>query len=72
MFFVHRYDCQYPILYPKHEIVKAYADHIENGSPDVIARLSRDFQQLRATAEKDAMYEMHEQEKKDIWASRSV
>ncbi|XP_013182174.1 PREDICTED: phosphatidylinositol 4,5-bisphosphate 3-kinase catalytic subunit delta isoform [Papilio xuthus] len=64
------FDCQYPILFPKHETVKAYADDIELGSPDVIARLSRDFEQLRVTAEKDPMYEMHEQEKKDIWASR--
>ncbi|CAG5011875.1 unnamed protein product [Parnassius apollo] len=64
------FDCQFPILFPKQETVKAYADDIELGSPDVIARLSRDFEQLRATAEKDPMYEMHEQEKKDIWASR--
>ncbi|XP_046964995.1 phosphatidylinositol 4,5-bisphosphate 3-kinase catalytic subunit delta isoform [Vanessa cardui] len=64
------YDCQYPILFPKQEAVKAYADQLENNSPDVMARLSEDFEKLRATAEKDPMYEMHEQEKKDIWASR--
>ncbi|XP_072943702.1 phosphatidylinositol 4,5-bisphosphate 3-kinase catalytic subunit delta isoform [Epargyreus clarus] len=64
------YDCQYPIMFPKQDTVKSYADHIENGSPDVMARLSSDFEQLRLTAEKDSMYEMHEQERKDIWASR--
>ncbi|XP_045445644.1 phosphatidylinositol 4,5-bisphosphate 3-kinase catalytic subunit delta isoform [Melitaea cinxia] len=64
------YDCHYPILFPKQEAVKAYADQLENGSQDVMARLTEDFEKLRATAEKDPMYEMHEQEKKDIWASR--
>ncbi|CAH0604358.1 unnamed protein product [Chrysodeixis includens] len=64
------YDCQYPVLFPKDETIKDYSDNIENVSPDVMERLSRDYERLRATAEKDPMYEMHEQEKKDIWASR--
>lgn len=64
------YDCQYPILFPKQETVMAYSDHIESVSPDLMDRLCRDFERLRIIAEKDPMYEMHEQEKKDIWASR--
>ncbi|VVC95371.1 unnamed protein product [Leptidea sinapis] len=63
------YDCQHPILFPKQEAIRAYADQLENGS-EVMARLSEDFDKLRTTAEKDPMYEMHEQEKKDIWAAR--
>ncbi|XP_052755017.1 phosphatidylinositol 4,5-bisphosphate 3-kinase catalytic subunit delta isoform [Galleria mellonella] len=65
------YDCQYPIVFPKQEMVKAYAERIENGSPEVMSRLKRDFEKLRATAEKDPMYEMHEQDKKNIWALRN-
>ncbi|CAG9096005.1 unnamed protein product [Plutella xylostella] len=65
------YDIEHPILFPTLDQVKEYADHIESTSPDVIERLSKDFEQLRLTAEKDPMYEMHEQDRKDIWASRS-
>lgn len=57
-------------MFPKEEEVKAQAEHIENGSPELMARLHRDFEKLRATAEKDPMYEMHEQDKKNIWALR--
>ncbi|XP_039747137.1 phosphatidylinositol 4,5-bisphosphate 3-kinase catalytic subunit delta isoform [Pararge aegeria] len=64
------YDCQHPILFPKPESVKAYADQLENEADDVVGTLSEDIENLRATAEKDPMYEMHEQEKKNIWASR--
>ncbi|KAG7306900.1 hypothetical protein JYU34_007008 [Plutella xylostella] len=64
------YDIEHPILFPTLDQVKEYADHIESTSPDVIERLSKDFEQLRLTAEKDPMYEMHEQDRKDIWASR--
>ncbi|XP_047021008.1 phosphatidylinositol 4,5-bisphosphate 3-kinase catalytic subunit delta isoform [Helicoverpa armigera] len=64
------YDCQYPVLFPKEETVKDYSEAIETLAPDVLERLSREYDRLRATAEKDPMYEMHEQDKKDIWASR--
>ncbi|KAJ2952563.1 hypothetical protein O0L34_g6885 [Tuta absoluta] len=63
------YECQFPILFPKQDQIRAYAEHLEQ-SGDVIARLSRDLEHLRATAEKDPMYEMHEQERKDLWAHR--
>ncbi|XP_028178666.1 phosphatidylinositol 4,5-bisphosphate 3-kinase catalytic subunit delta isoform [Ostrinia furnacalis] len=65
------YECQDPILFPKQEEVRGYAEHIESGSPDVMARLGRDFEKLRATAERDPMYEMHEQDKKNMWALRN-
>ncbi|KAG6442170.1 hypothetical protein O3G_MSEX002201 [Manduca sexta] len=64
------YDCQYPILFPKQETVIAYAEKIESSTPDAVDMLCRDFEGLRCIAEKDAMFEMHEQEKKDIWALR--
>nr|XP_032513943.1 phosphatidylinositol 4,5-bisphosphate 3-kinase catalytic subunit delta isoform [Danaus plexippus plexippus] len=64
------YDCQYPILFPKQEAVKAYAEQLENASPDVATKLSEDLEKLRLTAERDTLYEIHEQEKKGIWASR--
>ncbi|XP_041977720.1 phosphatidylinositol 4,5-bisphosphate 3-kinase catalytic subunit delta isoform [Aricia agestis] len=64
------YDCQYPILFPNQELVKAYGEQLENGTSEAMSRLSEDFEKLCITAEKDPMYEMHEQEKKDIWASR--
>ncbi|CAH0701993.1 unnamed protein product [Spodoptera exigua] len=64
------YDCQYPVLFPKEETVREYSENIETVSPEVMERLSREYDRLRATAEKDPMYEMHEQDKKDIWASR--
>lgn len=64
------YDCQYPVLFPKEETVREYSENIEAVSPEVMERLSREYDRLRATAEKDPMYEMHEQDKKDIWASR--
>lgn len=57
-------------MFPKRELVEAYSENIEKESPELMDRLSRDFERLRATAEKDPMYEMHEQEKKDIWAAR--
>ncbi|XP_038215234.1 phosphatidylinositol 4,5-bisphosphate 3-kinase catalytic subunit delta isoform [Zerene cesonia] len=63
------YDCQHPILFPKQEAIRTYADQLENGSLEM-ARLTDDFEKLRTTAEKDPMYEMHEQDKKDIWAAR--
>ncbi|XP_013190051.2 phosphatidylinositol 4,5-bisphosphate 3-kinase catalytic subunit delta isoform [Amyelois transitella] len=66
------YDCQYPILFPKQDEVKAYAETVKTVSPDdVMARLHRNFERLSATAEKDPMYDMHEQDKKDIWELRS-
>lgn len=57
-------------MFPPQDIVKAYSENVEMLSPNVMDRLSRDFERLRTTAEKDPMYEMHEQEKKDIWAAR--
>lgn len=68
--FYFSYDCNYPIMFPKRDVVIAYSETVEQQSPEVMERLSRDFERLRATAEKDPMYEMHEQEKKDIWAAR--
>lgn len=67
---IYSYDCQIPVLFPKEETINAYSEHIESASPDFTERLGRDYEQLRATAGKDPMYEMHEQEKKAIWASR--
>lgn len=59
------------MLFPKQEFVRSYRDdEVENGASDVMAKLREDFEKLRVTAEKDPMYEMHEQEKKDIWAAR--
>ncbi|KAH9629422.1 hypothetical protein HF086_013336 [Spodoptera exigua] len=66
------YDCQYPVLFPKEETVREYSENIETVSPEVMERLSREYDRLRATAEKDPMYEMHEQDKKDIWASSNI
>ncbi|CAH0748005.1 unnamed protein product [Diatraea saccharalis] len=65
------YECQYPILFPKQEIVRAYSERVETIAPDAVARLGRDFEKLRVTAEKDPMYEMHEQDKKNMWALRN-
>lgn len=52
--------------------MKQLAEHVENGPPEQVERFSRDFDQLRLIAEKDPMYEIHEQDRKDIWASRFV
>lgn len=64
------YGCQHPILFPIKEKVKEFSDELQKNSPDIVDRLSKDFEKLRLTAEKDPIYEMHEQDRKDIWASR--
>ncbi|XP_073944342.1 phosphatidylinositol 3-kinase 92E [Choristoneura fumiferana] len=61
------YDCRFQVIYPSPEKVKERAEVLENSSPELIARLSRDLEQ---PLYKDPLYEMHELEKKDVWAAR--
>ncbi|XP_063531233.1 phosphatidylinositol 4,5-bisphosphate 3-kinase catalytic subunit delta isoform [Cydia strobilella] len=61
------YECPYQIMFPSPDAVRERAEFPENGSPEVVARLARD---LDSPLYKDPLYEMHELEKKDIWASR--
>lgn len=57
------------MIYPTPEKVKERAEVLENSSSELIARLSRDLEQ---PLYKDPLYEMHELEKKEIWAARLV
>lgn len=63
-------------MYPSDDVVRAYAEeHSDCGSP-TYNRLSLDelsseyLSQLRQNPEKDPIYEMHEQERKQFWALR--
>ncbi|KAL4714084.1 hypothetical protein ACJJTC_008438 [Scirpophaga incertulas] len=65
------YDSPYPILFPKKEVILSHAERLENSAPDTMERLIRDFKKLQMIAERDPMYEMHEQDKKNMWAMRN-
>ncbi|KAJ0180329.1 hypothetical protein K1T71_003733 [Dendrolimus kikuchii] len=64
------YECQHPILFPRSESVRTYAERSESISSEAESP-GPDFEALLSVASRDPMFELHEQERRQLWASRS-
>ncbi|GBP26146.1 Phosphatidylinositol 4,5-bisphosphate 3-kinase catalytic subunit delta isoform [Eumeta japonica] len=66
------YNCDFLIFFPTQTVIKAHAEQVESRSaPDSIDTINKDFEALKSVAEKDLMYEVHEQDRKSLWAARN-